>query len=135
MIPMSIYARRPEHKSRYQTGDIIKTNSKAYGTLTRYGQQTPFELPKGLQGSVAEVAPFRQEGHPPSWIYRIKFPPSTGEDRYWIRGGMLVLVERNPALKRPVQQRRTIKSPKKAGTVSRAKIRKTIRSVMQRGAS
>lgn len=108
MIPMSIYARRPEHKSRYQTGDIVATNSIAYGTLSRYGQATAFKLPKGLQGSVMEVAPFRQEGYPPSWIYRVRFPGirSPEEDVYWIRGSMLVLVERNPKLKRPVQQKR-----------------------------
>lgn len=102
------FAHRPLHKSRYQTGDIVKTNKNARGRLSRYGNQPPVDLPAEMQGSVMEVAPYRtDDSYPPAWIYRVRF----GEDKYWVRGGMLSLVERNPALKK--------QQPKKKKTIRR----------------
>jgi hypothetical protein len=100
VISMAIYARRPGHGSRYHPGDIVKTNRRAEGTLARYGTQEKVLLPKGMVGSIMEVAPFRySEGYPPTWIYRVKFP---GDEKYWLRANMLVLVERNPKIMKPV---------------------------------
>jgi len=110
MISMSIYAKRPGHGSRYKPGDIVKTNRNAEGTLTRYGTAAPLALPKGMQGSIMEVAPFRySEGYPPSWIYRVRFP---GEEKYWLRANMLALVERNPKIKKPQPKKKAV-SPKR----------------------
>ena len=108
IINAAVYARRPGHKSRYRPGDIVKTTKEAKGTLTPYGGED-IKIPAGLQGSVMDVAPFRySEEYAPAWIYRVRLnaTTSTGENRFWLRGRMLRLVERNPALKsrRPQSQ-------------------------------
>ena len=104
MISPSMFAKRPVHGSRYRPGDIVMTLKKARGTLSRYGEQIPLDIPAGMQGSISEIAPFRpDESFPPRWIYRVRFP-GTGETRYWIRGSMIKLVERNPKIVRRLKK-------------------------------
>jgi len=94
----SLFSNRPTGNPRYRPGDIVMTSKKAKGTLSRYGEQIPLDIPAGMQGSISEVGTFRpDESYPPRWIYRVRFP-GTGETRYWLRGSMLRLVERNPKL-------------------------------------
>lgn len=103
MIPMSIYARRPDRDSRYKPGDIVKTNKRAAGTPTRYGTAEKIPVPAGHSGSIMEVASFRySESYGPTWIYRVRFPEDI---KLWLRANMLVLVERNPKIKRPAARK------------------------------
>jgi len=82
------------------------TLRKARGTLTRTGQQIPLDIPAGQKGTISEVGTFRpDESYPPRWIYRVRFP-GTGETRYWLRGSMIRLVERNPKIKRAAKHRK-----------------------------
>lgn len=101
----SLFAKTPTSSPRYRPGDIVRTTKSAKGTLSRYGQQIPLDIPAGMRGSVSEIAPFRpNENYPPGWIYRVRLP-GTGETRYWLRGGMLRLVERNPKIKQPASRK------------------------------
>ena len=95
----------------------MTTLKKTRGTLSRYGEQIPLDIPAGMQGSISEIAAFRpDESFPPRWIYRVRFP-GTGETRYWIRGSMLKLVERNPKIGKVVK-----KPNKKVKTKSRTSV-------------
>lgn len=108
----SLFSKRPTSNPRYRPGDIVKTTKKARGTLSRYGEQIPLDIPAGMQGTISEIAPYRpREEYPPRWIYRVRFP-GTGETRYWIKGSALRLVERNPKMAK-AKKMRTIKNPPK----------------------
>lgn len=97
VIPSSMFSKHPNSKPRYRPGDIVKTTKRARGTLTRYGEQIPLDVPAGTHGSVMEIAPIKpHEGYPPTWTYKIRLPGGA----FWIRGGMLRLVERNPKLQK-----------------------------------
>ena len=108
-IPVaSLFASRPGSKPRYRTGDIVKVGRGAFGTEGRLGKQKAHPLPEGMKGSVAEVAPFRpDESFPPAWIYKVKFAGwgDNGNEKFWVRGGVLRLAERNPKIKRPLRKK------------------------------
>jgi len=94
----SLFSKHPTSKPRYRPGDIVKTTKNATGVLSKYGEQIPLDIPAGSHGTISEIASFKpREEYPPRWIYRVRFP-GTGETRYWLRGGMLRLVERNPKI-------------------------------------
>ena len=94
----SLFSKHPTSNPRYRPGDIVKTLKNATGTTDKYGQETPWLIPVGSHGTISEIAPFRpREEYPPRWIYRVRFP-GTGETRYWMRGSVLRLVERNPKI-------------------------------------
>jgi hypothetical protein len=94
----SLFSKHPTGNPRYRPGDIVITTKKARGTLSRYGEQIPLDIPAGMHGTISEIAPFRpREEYPPRWIYRVRFP-GTGETRYWMGGSVLRLVERNPKI-------------------------------------
>ena len=104
MISSSMFLKQPTGNPRYRPGDIVTTLKKTRGTLSRYGEQIPLDIPAGIHGSISEIAPFRpDESFPPRWIYRVRFP-GTGETRYWIRGSMIKLVERNPKIVRRLKK-------------------------------
>jgi len=101
----ALFSNRPRGNPRYRPGDIVVTLKKARGTLTKTGEQIPLDIPAGVQGTISEVGTFRpDESYPPRWIYRVRFP-WTGETRYWLRGGMLRLVERNPKIGKTVKHK------------------------------
>jgi len=104
-----MFSKRPAGNPRYRPGDVVKTLKNAWGTPSRYThpnvQQIPQLIPVGTFGTISEVAPYRpDESYPPRWIYRVRFP-GTGETRYWLRGMMIKLVQRNPKIKRTVKRR------------------------------
>ena len=105
----SLFSKHPTSNPRYRPGDIVKTTKNATGTADKYGQETPWVVPAGSHGTISEIASFRpREEYPPRWIYRVRFP-GTGETRYWMKGSMLRLVERNPKIakvKKEVKRRR-----------------------------
>lgn len=101
----SLFSNRPTGNPRYRPGDIVVTLRKARGTLTKTGQQIPLDILAGEKGSISEIGTFRpDESYPPRWIYRVRFP-GTGETRYWLRGSMLRLVERNPKIEKMTKSR------------------------------